>query len=244
MISKETIKQVRFLHKKKYRINQQKFIIEGSKLLKEALQYAPSCIDEVYVSPHFSPDYSLPNTLRINVIDEKTLRQLSCLKHPQHVVTRCHFLPPKKASNSLKLVLDDIQDPGNFGTLLRLSAWFDVGEVVASTNSVDCYNPKVVQASMGALFQVPITYTDLPSYLESTNIPIYGALLNGENIYTHPKKAEGIILLGNEGKGIRSELLPYIDHPLTIPRIGKGESLNVGTAGAIFLSEFTRNLSV
>lgn len=243
MISKEQIKQIRFLHQKKHRIQQERFLLEGPKLLEEALAYSPQSIEQIFALETFNPTYSLPNSKLIRV-DEKTLRQLSSLKHPQHVIASCHFLPQAETNNSFKLALDTIQDPGNFGTLLRLAAWFGVGEVIASSECVDCYNPKVVQASMGAIFQVPIKYTDLKSYLEQTKHPVYGALLEGENIYSKPRTAEGIILLGNEGNGIHEELIPHIDVPITIPKLGYGESLNVGTAGAIFLSEFTRGLCV
>lgn len=243
MISKARIKEIRQLHQKKHRILQQQFIIEGPKLLEEAIQHFPELITAIYALDSFSPTIDLKN-IPITPIDEKSLRQISTLKHPQQVVACCHFIPPSENSSTFKLALDTIQDPGNFGTLLRLAAWFGVGEVIASTTSVDCYNPKVVQASMGAIFQVPIRYTNLETELKETDLTIYGALLDGEDLYASKRKTKGIILLGNEGNGISPSLLPYIDIALTIPRRGEGESLNVGTAGAIFLSEFTRELSV
>lgn len=239
MITKETVKQVRQLHQKKFRTAEQLFIIEGIKMLEEALRFNPQCIQAIYVSEKLELPFVVPNE-KLTVVTDKVLRQLSTLKNPQGIFAVCRQFNAEIDQKTFSIALDRIQDPGNMGTILRLAAWFGVKQIIASPDSVDQFNPKVVQASMGAIFNVSVIYTDLKEFLSQCDVPVYGALLSGENVYTQKLKPEGIILMGNEGNGISDALLPFITSPLHIPKFGEGESLNVAMATGVFLSEFCR----
>lgn len=142
--------------------------------------------------------------------------------------------------NAFSLVLDDVQDPGNLGTIIRTADWFGIKTIICSENTVEAYNPKTVQSTMGSLCRVNIIYTSLAPFLKNIKLPIYGALLDGENIYQTNWGNEGLILLGNEGHGIGKELIEQITVPVTIPRFGAAESLNVAVSAAIFCSEISR----
>src|SRR5690554_2614035 len=238
MISKEQIKYIRSLHRKKFRDVNQQFIIEGPKMIAEAILYAPGSLIQVFGTEAIQE--KLPEHVVFEEIDNKTLGQLSTLKHPQKQVAICSYLPSKTTRSEFYIALDTIQDPGNLGTILRLASWFGVHDIIASKETVDCYNPKVVQASMGAIFNVNIEYLDLKEAFETTESPVYGAILEGENIYQKDIQRKGILVMGNEGNGISDDLLSYITDPITIPKFGKGESLNVAMATSIFLSEFSR----
>jgi len=237
-LSKEQIKRIQMLHKKKFRDESKLFIIEGRKIIDEAIKYNPDCIQTVY---SVSPERFTNSKVQIVEIENKDLKKISSLKHPQGDLAICHYLGNKPTTESkLKIALDQIQDPGNMGTIIRLAAWFGVDEIIASQDTVDCYNPKVIQATMGAIFNVKISYCELKPYLEQSKLPVYGALLEGENIYKSNLQKEGVLLMGNEGNGISNELIPLVSHPITIPRFGTGESLNVAMATGILLSEFSR----
>lgn len=238
MVSKEEIKFIRSLQRKKYRDIHQQFIVEGPKMIEEAIQSSPNSILKVLGTEPLS--FPLPENVDFREINSKVLSQVSSLKHPQAQLAICKYLVQPTQRPDFFIALDTIQDPGNFGTILRLASWFGVEHIMASKDTVDLYNPKVVQASMGAIFNVHVEYVDLERELKETNLPIYGALLEGENIYEKELEKKGILLMGNEGKGIREELLPLVSFPLTIPQFGKGESLNVAMATAVFLSEFSR----
>lgn len=142
---------------------------------------------------------------------------------------------------SFTLALDGIQDPGNLGTIIRTADWFGLKRVICSEDTVDVYNSKVVQATMGSLSRVHVEYTDLQKLLQNCGLPIFGALLDGKSIYQTNFGTEGILVLGNEGKGIRPEIISQISDPVTIPRFGKAESLNVAISASIFCSEMRRN---
>jgi TrmH family RNA methyltransferase len=238
-LSKEQVKRIQALHKKKSRDENRLFIIEGRKIIEEAILHKPDCIEIIYSTSSESYSNSKFKTSLISNVD---LKKISTLKHPQGDLAICKYLENDSTSHSnLKIALDKIQDPGNMGTIIRLAAWFGVDEIIASSDTVDCYNPKVIQATMGAIFNVKITYLNLKSYLEQTQDPVYGALLEGENIYKSQLQKEGVLLMGNEGNGISDELISLISHPITIPRFGAGESLNVAMATGILLSEFHRS---
>lgn len=180
------------------------------------------------------------------------LERISSLKTPDKVlavVRQKPFSPAfdyKSYQDSLTLVLDDIKNPGNLGTIIRLASWFGIKDIVCSKESVECYNPKVVQASMGAIFHTNIIYTDIYSFLQSfpKDFPVYGAVLNNaKNIYTEQLSRTGIIVIGNESTGISAKVLKTVNQPVTIPTFSKQkevESLNASMATAIILSEFRR----
>ncbi|HTO38312.1 MAG TPA: RNA methyltransferase [Brumimicrobium sp.] len=238
MISKEQIKQIRSLHLKKFRDQNREFIIEGPKMIEEAVKNAPHSLVRVFGTSVLP--FDLPSHVEFIEISEKELKQISVLKHPQQQIAICQYLSVQQNRPDFFIALDTIQDPGNFGTILRLASWFGVKHIMASKETVDLYNPKVVQASMGAIFNVSVEYVDLKAVLLDIPLPIYGALLNGENIYEKEVKKKGVLLMGNEGKGISQEIQPLITDAITIPQFGKGESLNVAMATAVLLSEFSR----
>ena len=239
MISKSKIKFIRSLHRRKFREQHQCFIIEGQKLISEAFKHAPESVVTVYGTEALP--FKVPGFTTFHEVNDRELQQISALKHPQKQIAVCSYLNHNDKTPDFYIALDTIQDPGNLGTILRLASWFGISYIAASKETVDIYNPKTVQASMGAIFNVDVNYIDLKPLLKSTKLPIYGALLKGENIYNTHIEKKGILLMGNEGNGIDSELLPYISQPLTIPRFGKGESLNVAMATGIMLSEFFRS---
>ncbi|MNN63391.1 23S rRNA (guanosine-2'-O-)-methyltransferase RlmB [compost metagenome] len=142
--------------------------------------------------------------------------------------------------NCYNIVLDDVQDPGNLGTIIRTAEWFGIKHIICSIGTVDAYNPKVVQATMGSLARIQVHYVDLHELISSTDLPVYGALLNGQSIYQTEWSTEGLIVMGNEGNGISEEIITLIDQAVTIPRIGQAESLNVAVATTIFCSEIAR----
>lgn len=236
-LSKNKIKWIRSLRMKKNRDAEGLFIIEGEKMVLELIELWPENVKFICTT---SIDFSCDHITYLT--DEKSMKEISSLKTPNKL-----FAVVKKPAPSLKredsfiVVLDDVQDPGNMGTILRTCDWFNVDKIVCSNNTVDVYNTKVIQSSMGSIFRVPVDYCDLPSYLKDSVLPIYGALLEGDNIYTQKLERKGIILMGNEGKGISKEIQTFITQAIHIPRFGGAESLNVSIATGIILSEFSRN---
>jgi TrmH family RNA methyltransferase len=195
-------------------------------------------INVIYTSAPLNPQPV--HKIKCVEITNKELGQISTLKNPQPVLAVCRKKEPLEISEKVILALDDVQDPGNMGTILRLAAWFGIRDLIVSAGCADIYNPKVIQASMGGIFHVNVVQNDLKSFLGKTTKPIYGAVMDGKNIYHEKLSEEAIILMGNEGKGISENLLKKVNKPISIPKIGKGESLNVAMATGIILSEFTR----
>jgi len=144
-------------------------------------------------------------------------------------------------ANDFSLVLDGIQDPGNLGTIIRTADWFGFKNVICSINTVEVYNPKTVQATMGSLCRVNVVYEELSELLKDSKIPVFGAMLNGDSLYDTQWGTEGIVILGNEGQGVSPEIIKLINHPVTIPRVGEAESLNVAVSAAIFCADIRRN---
>ncbi|MGD0340443.1 MAG: RNA methyltransferase, partial [Bacteroidales bacterium] len=182
---------------------------------------------------------------------EDDLKKISSLKTPHNALAVIGMIEPASNPVDLKkgltIVLDCVQDPGNLGTIIRSAAWFGIKNIFCSSDCADIYNPKVIQASMGAILHVTITYTSLPELMERAgkeSVKIYGAMLEGESIYSYKLGSSGIILLGNESKGISEELIPYITDRIMIPKLADDqpgiESLNVSMAASVILSEFTR----
>lgn len=239
MISKNRIRFIHALSKKKQRVENNRFIIEGEKMVNEAMQWIPSQIETIYATSDFEISTTQPAII-LEEISTKELKEISTLTSPNKALAVCKIPDTKPIDSSLIICLDGIQDPGNMGTILRLADWFGIKDVVCSKNTVDCYNPKVLQATMGAIFRVNVHYEDLNEFLSITELPVYGALLNGENIFENNYERKGIIVLGNEGNGISEEIKKFVQKAITIPRFGEAESLNVATAGAIILGAFYR----
>jgi TrmH family RNA methyltransferase len=237
-ISKNKIKFIRTLHQKKYRDENQLFIVEGVKMIEEALTFANALVQEVYTTDN----QIFKNDSRIAVITDKELRQISSLKTPQKALAVLKYKPKSPAPETgIILALDGIQDPGNFGTILRTAEWFGVKEIICSKDTVDQYNPKSVQATMGSLFRVNVSYLNLELFVKNYANEVYGTLLSGKNIYQETLPENALIVMGNEGNGISKEIIPLISKPVLIPGTGAGESLNVSIATGIVLSEFKRN---
>ena len=239
MVSKNELKLITSLHQKKYRNKHQLFIVEGTKGVLELLE---SKIP-LYKVFHTLAIQGLPEA-KTEAISVAEMKKISCLKTPGEVLAVFHMPEVKDdQAKGLILALDNVRDPGNLGTIIRLCDWFGVSQLVCSESTVDCYNPKVVQATMGSLARVQINYLDLEHFLSSTDKPIYGAIMEGENVYKSKLAKDAILVMGNESNGIGSPILQKLSSTLSIPRFGsqQTESLNVATATAILLSEFNRS---
>ncbi len=272
MLSKNQIKRINSLQQKKYRNKTGLFIVEGEKSVREFLESRFELESLFYLedgngkwedqrqktedgrqktedsklrhSELVSESYKKQNHSNFFPVSLKELQKISALKNANTVLAVFKIPKPFKIiDKGLILVLDDIKDPGNLGTIIRLCDWFGVQQLVCSLETVDCYNPKVVQASMGSLTRVPVVYTDLETYLSSTTLPIYTSLLAGENVYQTTLKNSAILVMGNEANGISDAIQHFATHQLNIPHFGKiaqTESLNVAMATAVLLSEFRR----
>ena len=240
-ISKNQLKLITSLSQKKYRQKHHLFIAEGVKVLNELLN-STFIIDTLFCTNDFKTTISEEKVVRIS---ETELKKISTLKSPNKALG-IFKIPEKKILKNvgLTIALDAINDPGNLGTIIRLCDWFGVTQLVCSKDTVDCYNQKVVQASMGSLSRVAIHYTDLKKFLLESSLPTLVADMNGENVYTAKLPKEGILIMGNEANGVSEEIKAIIKHKISIPRFGETqetESLNVSTATAILLSEFKRD---
>lgn len=241
MVSKNQIKRITGLHQKKFRNEQQLFIAEGFKVIQE-LFHSHYEIQEFYST---DATLQLNNEVKPEIISEADLKKISCLKTPNSclAVFKINLSKPIKYEG-LTLVLDDIRDPGNLGTIIRLCDWFGIEQLICSEETADVYNPKVIQATMGSIGRVNVIYTSLESFLKSTSQPIYGAFMDGDVVYETQLPANAILIMGNEANGVSPKIEALIQKKISIPRFGnlqKTESLNVATATAILLSEFRRN---
>ncbi|MCR5470107.1 MAG: RNA methyltransferase [Prevotella sp.] len=257
MISKNQFKFIRQLEQKKFRRREGLFVAEGTKVVGDLLQrYQPH---SVYATAEWIKNN--PTTEATEVCDDE-LRRLSFQQHPQQVlalfplpqgpkeaipetVANLRSFTTKGMQEGLSLALDGIQDPGNLGTIIRIADWFGISTIYCSDDTVDAYNPKVVQATMGSIARVNIIYIDLTALLKSLpqDFPVYGTFLDGENIYTQELSNHGLIIMGNEGNGISGEVRALVNRRLLIPNFHNGDtvdSLNVAIATAITCSEFRR----
>ena len=240
MVSKNQIKLISSLHLKKNRIANQLFIAEGVKVIQELLK-SNFILEHLYCTEPLFDEVPLPLK---SLISESELKKISALSTPNNCLA-VFKIPASMPilDKGLILALDDIRDPGNLGTILRLCDWFGISQVVCSEQTVDLYNPKVVQATMGSIARVNVSYIDLNVFLQKTTLPVFGTFMDGSNIYKETQPKEAIIVMGNEANGISESIEKIIKNRLTIPRFGdlqQTESLNVATATAIILSEFRR----
>jgi TrmH family RNA methyltransferase len=241
MVSKNQIKLITSLQQKKYRNINKLFFAEGVKVIQELLQ-SNFELEHLYST---QDDFEEVSKIKKILIDDNDLKKISALSTPNTCLAVFKIpVEKKRIESGLILALDSVRDPGNLGTILRLCDWFGVNQLLCSKETVDIYNPKVVQATMGSIARVNVNYVDLNAFVAQTKLPIFGTFMDGENIYKTSLPQEGIIVMGNEANGISAELEKLIQNRLTIPRFGdiqKIESLNVATATAIVLSEFRRN---
>lgn len=248
-LSKSKIKYIQSLKEKKYREEYNAFVAEGDKMVSDLLPIL-KCELLVATAGFLQSGQGVTgNVAEIIEVPKSDIQKASFLKNPQQVIAvfeQPRFsLDTKVLRTQLSLMLDGIQDPGNLGTIVRLADWYGIENIICSEDTVDVYNPKVVQATMGALARVKLTYTDLDRFIDQLeDIPIYGTFLDGEDLYSSSLAESGIIVMGNEGKGIRPEIAKRINKRLYIPNYPKSretsESLNVAIATAIICSEFRR----
>ncbi|MDC1465138.1 RNA methyltransferase [Polaribacter sp.] len=239
-ISKNQLKLITSLSQKKYRQKHNLFIAEGVKVLNELLNSTFE-IEILFCTNDFETTISEKKVVRIS---ETELKKVSTLKSPNKALGIFKIPKEKAVQNSgLTIALDAINDPGNLGTIIRLCDWFGVTQLMCSKDTVDCYNQKVVQASMGSLTRVSIHYTDLENYITKSNLDTFIADMDGKNVYKTKLPKEGILIMGNEANGVSEKIKALLQYKITIPRFGETqetESLNVATATAILLSEFKR----
>jgi len=238
-LSKSQFKLINSLQQKKYRTKHGLFIAEGVKVVNEFLN-SKFELEHLFCVDSFGLDIKG----NITQISEAELKKVSMLKTPNNVLALFRIPSEEEPiNNGLILVLDEVNDPGNLGTIIRLCDWFGVDQLVCSYNTVDCFNAKVVQSSMGSLARVSIVYTELLPYLKKLPLPKFATLMDGENVYRKSLPKEAVLVMGNEANGISETLLQLLNNSVSIPRFGKlqeTESLNVATATAILLSEFKR----
>jgi RNA methyltransferase, TrmH family len=264
MISKAQISHIKSLKLKKYRDQHKQFIAEGTKIIDELL-HSSFIISTIFAIKDWIYNVnSIPQNCTVIEVSDSELLRISSLKTPNKVLAIVNIFHSASDSvfaslrlcvkNELILMLDNINDPGNLGTIIRIADWFGISNIICSNNSVDVYNPKVIQATMGSIARVNVHYDDLKTVLsalsKSGQIKIYGALLEGESIYNKPLTDKGIIIIGNESNGISDELLPFINEKINIPYYPinltnkRAESLNASVATGIICSEFRRQNSL
>ena len=257
MLTQNQIKQIKALHQKKFRIENQQFIAEGPRLVEELLG-SKFTFDGIYGKKEWIAEHSdrLQNkNIPFTEINEKDLERISALATPNNVIAVLNIpeltIPSDIFGKELILFLDEIKDPGNLGTIIRTANWFGIRHIFCSENSADLFNPKVVQATMGSIAKVNVYYTNLSQLIKENakEVNIYGAFMNGENIYDIKPDKNGVIIIGNESAGISDDLQNLITKRISIPlhhneNQYSHESLNASVATAIFLYEFRRKYFV
>lgn len=250
MLSKALIKRISSYKESKYRNQDKVFVVEGVKVVNELLN---SCfeIETICALRQWLDDNSksiINKTNNIIEVSGDELKKISSFSTPNQVLAVVKTPSPKEVvfKDKLVIALDQINDPGNLGTIIRIAHWFGIEDIICSENTVDQYNPKTIQSTMGSLFRVNVSYHNLKSYLQNLpeDYPIYGTIVeNGENIYEKQVQKQGIIIIGSESHGISDEILPLINNPITIPNFSinqRAESLNASIATGIIVSEFRR----
>jgi TrmH family RNA methyltransferase len=246
MLSKSNISLLQSLQQKKFRREHGLFLVEGYKSVSEFINSAYQ-IEAVYYTATIAPKMlKLSQKMNSVEISSAIIEKITALKTPPDVIAvvkipQWPVLNHITLNKKFSIVLDGIQDPGNMGTIIRTADWFGIENIICSEDCVEVYNPKVVQATMGSLSRMNVHYVDLPAVLSEIKLPVYGALLDGENIYSTDFDNEGLIVMGNEGNGLSEEVKQLVTKAITIPRGGDAESLNVAVATAIFCSEISRN---
>jgi RNA methyltransferase, TrmH family len=243
MLSKADIRYIKSLQVKKYRKHEQCFIVEGAKSVKELLQ-SDFHVLTLLGTPDFLSSIDLKKGYRVEEVSEKDLAGLGEFQTSNSAVAVARMKenePFSVQDNEYALVLDDIRDPGNLGTIIRTADWYGITKVIASSETADFYNPKVINSTMGSFTRTNIFYTDLSAFFETIKgRAVYGAYLEGQNIYSTSFELGGFIVIGNEARGISERLEKYISQKITIPRIGHAESLNAAIATGIILDNLRR----
>ncbi|SIT01256.1 TrmH family RNA methyltransferase [Belliella pelovolcani] len=246
MLSKNTLKFIKSLQHKKFRKQENAFFVEGSKNVTELLD-SDFEITYLLYTEKFETEYR--NLLRgfkgeAFLVTQKVLESAGSFQSNDSALAVAKIKvndPPQISKSELMLALDDVRDPGNLGTIIRIADWYGIKHIICSEESADIYNPKVLNSSMGSFTRVNVYYTDLYTYLPTLNLPIYGAFLGGKDIHQQNLKSTGVILMGNESNGISDRIAELVTERLTIPRFGHAESLNVAIATAIICDNFKRS---
>ena len=251
MLSKSLLKQIKALEQRKFRKETALFVAEGGKTVQDLLDLGLES-KHIIATDEWLKNHSLRTTAEVTVVSEEEMKKASFLRTPQGVLAifkqQQHTTDLTTPERELCLALDNVQDPGNIGTIIRIADWFGIENIYCSNGTVDIYNPKTVQATMGAIGRVKVHYTNLPQLISSLSgkAPIYGTFLDGEDIYTSILSNNGLIIMGNEGNGISEECSKLIKDRLLIPNYPQerstSESLNVSVATAIICSEFRRRM--
>jgi TrmH family RNA methyltransferase len=250
MLSKNKISFINSLTMKKFRDEHASFVAEGTRMIRDLENHFRCSL--VVATDEWALNNHMPDATEQIITDTRTFQKISTQKQPQGVLavfeTRVGRFDPEIALNQLVLMLDNVQDPGNLGTIVRIADWFGIHHIICSIGSADVYNPKTVQATMGALARVNVHYLRLESILEQTPAPVFGTFLDGQSMYEIELATHGYLVMGNEGNGISPEIEKLVTSKLLIPSFPGGqptsESLNVGVATALVCAEFRRRMQV
>jgi TrmH family RNA methyltransferase len=246
MLSKARIKFIKSLQLKKYRKQEQCFVVQGAKSVQELLNSDFETLS-VLGTPEFLDTCPPAGKAEVLEVTPKALEELGEFQSNDAALAVARLKPNNPLTvgpAEFALALDDIRDPGNLGTILRTADWYGIHKIIASSETADFYNAKVISATMGSFTRVQVYYTDLETYLPTAGCPIFGAFLNGTNVHTTAFGLRGIVLIGNESRGISTTLAPLVTHQVTIPRYGQAESLNAAIATAIICDNLARTTKV
>jgi TrmH family RNA methyltransferase len=236
MLSKNEIKDIQSLSHKKFRKALKLFVAEGPKVVGELMQLVPEQIEKIYATEEWTP--AIPGfEKKLIRVSPGELERITTLKTPNQVLALVRFFDEKEpAGQEFTVYLDTIQDPGNLGTIVRTADWFGIKQVVCNEGCADLYNPKVVQSTMASIARVSVYYDEAGDWLKKQEVPVYAATLDGKSVYEMDKKIKGVLVIGNESKGISEEVMAYCTEKITIPAKGDAESLNAAVAAGIILS--------
>lgn len=242
MLSKKEIKDIQSLSHKKFRDELNLFVAEGPKIVGELAELIPQQIEKIYaVKQWMQANQSVVQKINSVEVNDSELERLSHLQTPNLVIAVIKKLSSfKPNAASFTLYLDTIQDPGNFGTIIRIADWFGIKDIVCTAGCADLFNSKVVQSTMASIARVNVYYDEGGGWLKEQNVPVYAATLHGTSLADHPKTTKGILIIGNESKGISNEILQYATEQITIPKKGEAESLNAAVATGIILSHLLK----
>ena len=245
MLSKNTVKFIKSLHQKKYRLESGKFFVEGEKSVVEVLQ-SSFTVDLILVTQEFATKHAAllsGKAFEVIFVTPNQLEQVGQYQSNDAALAIVQMKPNQAftpVKGELILALDEVRDPGNLGTIIRIADWYGINKLIFSTHTAEFYNPKVIQSSMGSFTRVQFYYGDLAQAFQEWKLPVYGAFLEGESIHELANPTPGVLLLGNESQGISKEVEKWVSSKITIPSFGKAESLNVAIATAIFCDNFKR----
>jgi TrmH family RNA methyltransferase len=242
--SKNLLKLVQKLKISKFRNLEQKFIVEGDKLVLESIQNIPQEVVTVFITNTSKIPKESISQFDVYQISNEELDKISTQKNPQHslAIVKSSFKIKKNKEQPIILICDGIQDPGNFGTIIRTADWFGIQTIIASENTVDRFNPKVIQASMGSIFRVEVSYENLQNYLKGSNRLKIATTLDGGDLFNFETNEDIALIIGNEGKGVSSDLLQIVDVKIKIPGFGAAESLNASVASGIVIAQLKKSM--